>query len=149
MTEELSRMCLTLFSSSRTPLKERTSRDKKLSQECGLSAVPVARRTSSNRRRRKEHNAQRHAPIATQESGRRGERPPRKIKGAEMIEEPAGGMTPTSSSQAAPKSPARMKSKAQPKSEKITTSGADPRWSEGALRKAETARGSPGAIIEW
>ena len=33
-------MCFTLFSSSRTPLKERTSRDKKLSQECGLFGRP-------------------------------------------------------------------------------------------------------------
>ena len=73
-------MCLMLFSSSRTPLKERTSRDKKLSQEWGFSAVSVARRMSISRRRRKEHTAQRHAPIATQESGRRGERPPRRSK---------------------------------------------------------------------
>src|ERR1700722_17645971 len=76
MTEELSKMCLALFSSSRTPLKDGTSRAKKLSQEFGFSAVAVARKTSSSRRRRNEHKAQKQAPIATQESGRRGERPP-------------------------------------------------------------------------
>ena len=57
-----------------------------------------------------------------------------------MSEKPAGRETPQVSSHAVPKETASVKTNAQLKSGKITTSGAEPRWSAGALRKAEQQR---------